>query len=213
VPSGAEARDLAIVGGRVVPATSAPVAGGTVLITDGRITAVGADVAVPPGIPAVDASGAWVLPGLVDAHTHLGIDEEASGWAGNDLNETPETNGARLRAIDAINPADIGFRDALGGGITTVVVLPGSTNPIGGQAAALKCWGGTVDDRVVLTPVGVKSAGREPETGALEPERTAFHPAGCGGRDPGRVRRRTPPPRPCRVVRPDTGRAGAGAGR
>jgi imidazolonepropionase-like amidohydrolase len=158
VPAEDLRRDVAIVGGRVVPATAPPLVGGTVLITGGRITAVGADVAVPPDTRVVDARGAWVLPGFVDAHTHLGIDEEAGGWAGNDLNETPEINGARLRAVDAINPADIGFRDALGGGVTTVVVLPGSTNPIGGQAAALKCWGGTVDDRVVLAPAGVKSA-------------------------------------------------------
>ncbi|HEX5114643.1 MAG TPA: amidohydrolase [Pseudonocardiaceae bacterium] len=151
-------RHVAIVGGRVVPATSAPLDEGTVLITDGRIAAVDTDVDVPPGTRVVDARGSWVLPGFVDAHTHLGIDEEAGGWAGNDLNETPEINGARLRAIDAINPADIGFRDALGGGVTTVVVLPGSTNPIGGQGAVLKCWGGTVDDRVVRAPVGVKSA-------------------------------------------------------
>src|ERR1700743_208953 len=101
VPAEDLRRDVAIVGGRVVPPTSPPLAGGTVLIAGGRITAVGADVAVPADTRVVDARGAWVLPGFVDAHTHLGIDEEARGWAGNDLNETPEINGARLRAGDA----------------------------------------------------------------------------------------------------------------
>ena len=152
--------DVAIVGGTVVPAGGTRIDGGTVLIGNGRITAVGraAVTPIPSGTAVVDARGQWVLPGLVDAHTHLGIDEEASGWAGDDLNETPEVNGARLRAIDAINPADIGFRDALAGGVTTVVVLPGSTSPIGGQAAALKCHGRTVDEMIVKHPIGVKSA-------------------------------------------------------
>ena len=153
-------RDVAIIGGLVVPAESGRIDRGTVVVTDGRIAAVGrsADITVPPGIPVVDARGRWVLPGFVDAHTHLGIDEEAGGWAGNDLNETPETNGTRLRAIDAINPADLGFRDALSGGVTTAVIMPGSASPIGGQAAALKCAGQTVDEMIVRAPVGLKSA-------------------------------------------------------
>jgi imidazolonepropionase-like amidohydrolase len=154
------ARDVAIAGGLVVPAESGRIDQGTVVVTGGRIAAVGrsADITVPPGIPVVDARGRWVLPGFVDAHTHLGIDEEAGGWAGNDLNETPETNGTRLRAIDAINPADLGFRDALSGGVTTAVVMPGSASPIGGQAAALKCAGRTVDEMIIRAPVGLKSA-------------------------------------------------------
>jgi hypothetical protein len=77
---------LAITGGHVVPVDGDPIDGGTVLITDGRISAVGADVQVPAGVPIVDAAGRWVLPGLVEAHAHLGIDEEAGGWAGDDLN-------------------------------------------------------------------------------------------------------------------------------
>jgi imidazolonepropionase-like amidohydrolase len=153
-------RDVAITGGLVVPADSARIENGTVVVTGGRIAAVGrsADIAIPTGIPVIDARGRWVLPGFVDAHTHLGIDEEASGAAGNDLNETPEINGARLRAIDAVNPADLGFADALTGGVTTVVVLPGSASPIGGQGAALKCAGQTVEEMIVRAPVGLKSA-------------------------------------------------------
>lgn len=69
-----------------------------------------------------------------------------------------DPNGARLRAIDAINPADTGFADALSGGVTTAVVKPGSGNPIGGQTVALKCWGRTVDEMVVVNPASVKSA-------------------------------------------------------
>jgi imidazolonepropionase-like amidohydrolase len=156
----ARSQSIAIIGGRATPASGPPIDPSTVLILDGEIAAVAApqEVGVPSGVTTIDASGSWVLPGLVEAHSHLGIDEEAGGWAGDDLNEATDPNGARFRAIDAINPADIGFADALAGGVTTAVVLPGSASPIGGQAVALKTWGRTIDEMVVKAPVGVKSA-------------------------------------------------------
>ena len=137
-----------------------PIDGGTVLIIDGKIAAVGpdAEVTVPEGVTTVDAAGSWVLPGFVEAHAHLGVHEEAEGWAGQDTNEMTDPNGARMRALDAINPAEEGFRDALSGGVTTAVVKPGSGNPIGGQSVALKTWGRIVDEMVVKAPAGVKSA-------------------------------------------------------
>ena len=130
---------VAITGGYVVPVSSAPIEGGTVLIRDGRIEAVGADVVVPEGATVVDATGRWVLPGFVEAHGHVGIHEEGEGVAGNDTNEMTGPNMAGVRAVDAINIDDEGFRDALSGGITSVVVKPGSGNPIGGQSVAMKC--------------------------------------------------------------------------
>lgn len=130
------------------------------LIDNGRIVAVGtdADVDVPEDAEIVDASGAWVLPGFVEAHGHAGVGEEGIGWEGRDYNEMTDPNGARLRAIDGINPDDEGFRDALAGGVTTMVVKPGSGNPIGGQTAAVKMWGRTVEDILIKTPVSMKSA-------------------------------------------------------
>ncbi|GAA3227863.1 amidohydrolase [Nonomuraea helvata] len=150
--------NVAFTGGYVVPVDGDPVEGGTVLIRNGKIVAVGARIPVPDDVQVVDAAGLWVLPGFVEAHSHLGIDEEGEGWSGDDLNEATEPNGARLRALDAVNPADPGFTDALSGGVTTAAVLPGSANPIGGQAVALKCHGRTVDDMVLREPVAVKSA-------------------------------------------------------
>lgn len=150
--------NLAITSGYVVPVDGDPIDGGTVLIQDGKITAVGRDVAVPDGTPVVDAAGGWVLPGFVEAHGHLGVHEEAEGWAGQDTNEMTDPNGARLRALDAINPADLAFADALSGGVTTAVIKPGSGNPIGGQTVAIKCWGRTVDEMLLKEPVSVKSA-------------------------------------------------------
>jgi imidazolonepropionase-like amidohydrolase len=152
--------DVAITGGYVVPVDGEPVDGGTVLVRDGKIAAVGAaaDVDVPDGVDEVDASGCWVLPGFLESHAHLGVHEDGEAWAGNDTNEMTDPNGARFRALDGINPADIGFVDALSGGVTSSVIKPGSGNPIGGQTIAVKNWGRTVDEMVFRESVSVKSA-------------------------------------------------------
>lgn len=152
------AADIALVGGRVVPVVGEVIESGTVLISGGTITAIGTDLAVPDGTTVVDATGRWVLPGFVEAHGHVGVHEEGNGWAGQDTNELTDPVGARFRALDAINPADEGFRDALSGGVTSVVVKPGSGNPIGGQTVAVKCWGRMVDEMVFAQPCSVKSA-------------------------------------------------------
>jgi len=152
-------RGTAIVGGRVVPVEGEPIEGGTVLLRDGKIAAVeGPGFAVPAGDVVVDATGKWVLPGFIDAHAHVGVAEEAEGWAGQDTNERTNPNSAHVRALDAINPADQGFRDAIMGGVLAVNVNPGSANPIGGQTVAIKCWGRTVDAMVLREPAGLKSA-------------------------------------------------------
>ncbi|MGW7295268.1 amidohydrolase [Streptomyces xiamenensis] len=152
--------DIAIRSGYVVPVAAEPIDGGTVLIIDGKIAAVGpdAEVTVPEGVTTVDAAGSWVLPGFVEAHGHIGVHEEAEGWAGQDTNEMTDPVGARMRALDAINPADTGFADALAGGVTSAVIKPGSGNPIGGQTVAVKSWGRTVEEMLIREPVSVKSA-------------------------------------------------------
>jgi imidazolonepropionase-like amidohydrolase len=164
---------VAIVGGRVVPIAGEPVDGGTVLVENGRIAAVGRDVTVPDGVQVIDAAGSWVLPGFVEAHGHVGVHEEAQGWAGQDTNELTEPVTAHVRALDAINPADLGFRDAISGGVLAVNVNPGSGNPIGGQTVALKCWGRTVDEMVLREPSGMKSAlGENPKRVYAEQHKT-----------------------------------------
>lgn len=151
---------IALVGARVVPIDGDPFDDGVVLLRDGRIEAVGpaSSIPVPGDAEVVDADGGWVLPGLIDAHVHLGVWEEGEGWAGQDTNEMTDPVMAAARAIDAINPREQGFDDALMGGITTVNVNPGSGNPIGGQAVALKTYGRYVDEMVLRSPSGVKSA-------------------------------------------------------
>ncbi|WP_228266143.1 amidohydrolase [Microlunatus elymi] len=149
---------VAIVGGRVVPVNGPAVDGGRVLIKDGKIAAVGTSVKIGADTTVIDATGKWVLPGFLESHGHVGVHEEGNGWAGNDTNEMTDPVGARFRALDAINPADEGFRDALSGGVTSVVIKPGSGNPIGGQTVAVKTWGRIVDEMLIKQPVSVKSA-------------------------------------------------------
>src|SRR5712691_5270314 len=166
-------RSVAIVGGRVVPIAGAPVDDGTVLVQDGRIAAVGAGVAVPAGVRTIDVAGSWILPGFIEAHGHVGVHEEAMGWAGQDTNELTEPVTAHVRALDAINPADLGFRDAISGGVLAVNVNPGSGNPVGGQTVALRCWGRTVDEMVLREPSGMKSAlGENPKRVYSEQQKT-----------------------------------------
>ncbi len=153
------AGSFAITGGRVVPIEGGPIDDGTVVVIGGKIAAVGGpDLKPPPGADIVDAAGRWVLPGLVDAHTHLGAREEGEGWAGHDTNELTGPIQAHVRVLDAINPADEGFRDAIAGGVLTAGITPGSGNPIGGQTVAVHCWGRTVDEMVLRSPAGMKSA-------------------------------------------------------
>jgi imidazolonepropionase-like amidohydrolase len=150
---------IAITGGRVVPIEGDPIDGGTILVSGGVIEAVLQPGSPPPqDCTVIDATGKWVLPGFIDAHTHLGAYEDGMGWAGSDTNELTGPVQAQVRVVDAINPADIGFCDAIGAGVLAVNVNPGSGNPIGGQTAAIRCWGRTVEDMVLRAPSGLKSA-------------------------------------------------------
>lgn len=159
-------RDLAVVGARILPVAdaagrrAAPVEDGVLIVRSGRIEAVGTatEVPVPSDVDVIDASGMVLTPGLVEAHGHLGVAEDGEGWAGDDTNEMTIVDGAKLRALDAINPAELGFKDALRGGVTSAVIKPGSGNPIGGRTAAVKTWGRVVDEMVIREDVSVKSA-------------------------------------------------------
>jgi imidazolonepropionase-like amidohydrolase len=147
----------AFVNAHVVPIEGKPF-DGAVIVSGGKITALGPDVSAPDGAEVVDVGGDWLLPGFIDAHTHLGVHEEAEGWAGQDTNEMTDPVTANVRALDAINPYEMGFDDALSGGVTTVNVNPGSGNPIGGLTVAIHTHGRTVDEMVLRSPSGLKSA-------------------------------------------------------
>lgn len=120
---------------------------------------------LPQDEETVDLNGAHVYPGFIDAHTHLGMWEDGLGFEGDDGNEDTDPATPQLRAIDAINPLDRCFEEALDAGVTTVVTGPGSANAIGGQLAAVKTYGRCIDDMVVKEPVAMKMAlGENPKS-------------------------------------------------
>lgn len=147
----------AITHAHIVPIEGEPF-DGALLVQDGRITDLGPDLEIPADAEVLDAEGGWLLPGFIDAHVHLGVAEEGEGWAGEDINEMTDPVMAAARAIDAINPVEIGFDDAIIGGITAVNVNPGSGNPIGGLAVAIRTHGRVVDEMVLRSPSGLKAA-------------------------------------------------------
>ncbi len=148
----------AIINGKVYTMAGRIIEGGTVLIEAGKIKAVGANLPLPYDTEIIDANHKLVMPGFIDAHTHIGIYEEGIGFEGADGNEMTNPATPHLRAIDGINPMDRAFKGAVAGGITCLTVAPGSANVIGGTAVAIKTWGKLIDSMVVRDPVGLKIA-------------------------------------------------------
>jgi len=131
------------------------------LLEEGKIKEVGSreEIEVSSDWETLDFSGARILPGLIDAHTHLGVHEDGEGWEGQDTNELTDPTTPQVRGLDGANPFDLGFQDAVAAGVTTVNLGPGSGNVIGGQFVAVKTVGGPVlDDRVIRQPTGMKMA-------------------------------------------------------
>ncbi|MGD9569410.1 MAG: amidohydrolase [Sedimentibacter sp.] len=131
---------------------------GQIIIEEGKIKAVGKNLEIPEDAEIIDAKGYLVTPGFVDGHCHIGMWEEGIGFEGEDGNEDVEPITPQLRAIDAINPMDQGFQDAIEGGVTTAVTGPGSANVIGGSFLAMKTYGKRIDDMVIKDPVAMKIA-------------------------------------------------------
>jgi imidazolonepropionase-like amidohydrolase len=133
-----------------------------------KITAIG-DMDDMPGTSdsdtVIDGNGMYLLPGLIDSHCHIGMVEDSVGFEGDDLNEATDPITPQLRAIDGIYHADKAFIEARQNGVTTVVTGPGSANVIGGQYAALKTYGRTVDEMTIKAPCAMKIAfGENPKT-------------------------------------------------
>ena len=130
---------------------------GDVAIENGKIVAVGQSLSYSDA-EVRDVTGMTVMPGIVDPHCHIGMWEDAMGFEGADGNECTNPITPELRAIDAINPYDRCFEEAVAGGVTTCVTGPGSANVIGGQFVAIKTYGDSVENMVLRFPVAVKAA-------------------------------------------------------
>lgn len=138
---------------------------GYVLVDGGKIVAVGqyfqehfdCSIAVDY-VKILDADGGYILPGFIDAHCHVGLWEDSVGFEGDDINEITDPVTPHLRTIDGIYHADRAFEEARESGVTTVVTGPGSGNVIGGQFAALKTYGGRIEEMVLREPIAMMVA-------------------------------------------------------
>lgn len=136
-----------------------------ILIKDGKIEKIAEKITPTEEMETIDANGKSIYPGFIDAHSHIGIAQERISEQVDLINETTKPITPQLRAIDAINPMDSAFHNALAAGITGVMVGPGSSNAIGGQFAFIKTHGRRIDDMTVLAPAAIKIAfGENPLT-------------------------------------------------
>ena len=150
---GADAEIIAIRGATVMTAGPAgTLQNSTVIVRDGKIAAVGPDVAVPDGATIVDATGRYLLPGIIDTHSHMGVYPWPGSKSNADGNEMTSPITPEVRAEDSVYLQDPAFARARAGGVTTVMILPGSGNLIGGEGVTLKL-------RLVETLAGLKFAG------------------------------------------------------
>jgi len=135
------------------------------LIKNGKIKRIEKNITREENMKIIDATGLYVYPGFIDAHSHIGLSEERKTPIGDESNEGTNPITPYVRAIDGVNPMDSAFHNALAAGITGVMVGPGSANPIGGQFAFIKTYGRKIDDMVVLAPSAIKAAfGENPMT-------------------------------------------------
>ena len=150
---------LLIKNGYIKTMAGADIENGCILIgDDGKIAAIGQNLTAPEGAAVIDADGRLVTPGCVDAHCHIGLDNEACGWEGRDYNEIVDPITPQMRAIDSINPLDEAFGNALKGGVTAACTGPGSANVVGGTFAAIKLAGKRVDKMIIKNPIAMKCA-------------------------------------------------------
>lgn len=152
---------LTIIHGKIKTMTGTDYDDGFVQIENGKIKALGNMQDCPHekrGTKVIDAKGNLVMPGIIEAHCHMGITEEKKGMEGDDCNENVNPITPYLRAIDAINPMDAAFDDALRAGITSAMIGPGSSNVVGGQFAFVKTHGRCIDQMIVKAPAAMKVA-------------------------------------------------------
>ncbi|HPF20492.1 MAG TPA: amidohydrolase [Syntrophomonas sp.] len=149
----------AIRGGKILTmAQPGTVDDAMILIEGERIRQINYNLQPPDGYKVIEAQGKYICPGFIDSHTHLGLEEEIYRIEGDDVNEMTHPVTPQLQAVDGINYFDLGFEDALRGGITRAMVMPGSANILGGQAAFLKTLASRPAEMIYKNPWGLKAA-------------------------------------------------------
>jgi imidazolonepropionase-like amidohydrolase len=151
---------LLLRGGNVMTAAGAELRGADVLVRGARIEAVGPDLAPPDVVQVIDVAGRWVTPGLIDPHSHMGVYAPPRSAAHADGNEATSPLTPQVRALESFWPQDPALRRAVAGGVTTIHVLPGSANLVGGQGVTLRLRPGLAasDLRMADAPVTMKMA-------------------------------------------------------
>ena len=163
---------IAFVNAKIIPVEGKNIENGTLLIDGSKIKSLGENLSTK-GYEVIDCTGLVITPGLIDAHSHVGVFEEGTSASHvHDGNETTEAAVPYLRTMDSLFPLDLGFDDARRGGVTTMGVTHGSANPIGAQNVVVKSAGITVSDMVIKEPAGVKFAmGENPKRVGRENKR------------------------------------------
>ncbi len=131
-------RPTLIRGATIMTAAGQEIEGGDLFMEGGKIAALGPDLAAPAGATVVDANGRFVTPGIIDTHSHLGVYPSPGVQAHSEGNEATDPTTAQVWAIHSVWPQDPGFTRALAGGVTTLQILPGSANLIGGRGVTVK---------------------------------------------------------------------------
>ena len=176
-PLSAQERAVAIRGGTVLPMSGPAIPNGTVVMRGGKIVAVGANVQVPAGAEIVDAAGKYVMPGVIDAASHIGMEA-------TDLNEPTDPMTPQNRAWESYNPfgtfgsgqpAPLRNKEALSGGVTTMYISPADAQLLGGQGAVIKTAGAALDAVLVREPAAIDiTLGTPPKTAARAQNRDPF---------------------------------------
>ena len=149
---------LLIKNGKIITMSDKNYENGCILIHDNKIVDIQEYIEESDNMEVIDVKGAWVMPGIIEAHCHIGLSEEGIRFEGDDINEATNPITAHLRAIDAINPLDIAFTDAIKGGITSAMTGPGSANVCGGKFVFMKMVGDSIDDMIVENDYAMKVA-------------------------------------------------------
>lgn len=149
-----------IIGGKILTMAGREIPEGIIRVQNGKIVEIGTreEITIQPQEQVLVVKDSLIMPGIIEAHCHMGITEEKKGMEGDDCNETVNPLTPYLRAIDAINSMDAAFDDAVRAGITAAMIGPGSSNVVGGQFALLKTKGRRVDDLIIKAPAAMKVA-------------------------------------------------------